>query len=175
MSWLQKLLPPRIKSTPGVKKTAVPEGLWIKCPACEAVLYRTDLEKNLYVCPKCSHHARVPARERIEQLLDPEGRFEIGSEVVPVDSLKFKDQKKYPERLAAALEETGETDALVVMQGSIEERAARARRASSSISWAGRWARWSASASFAACASPTRIACRSSASRRRAARGCRRA
>ncbi len=119
MSWLQKLLPPRIKSTPGGKKQAVPEGLWVKCPACEAVLYRTDLEKNLLVCPKCSHHGRVGARERLDQLLDPEGRFEIGSEVVPVDSLKFRDQRKYPDRLAAALEETGETDALVVMQGSV--------------------------------------------------------
>ncbi|HEX8739458.1 MAG TPA: acetyl-CoA carboxylase, carboxyltransferase subunit beta [Casimicrobiaceae bacterium] len=119
MSWLQKLLPPRIKSTPGARKTPVPEGLWVKCPACEATLYRTDLEKNLLVCPKCSFHERVSARERIDQLLDPEGRFEIGSEVVPVDALKFKDQKKYPERLEAALEETGETDALVVMQGSV--------------------------------------------------------
>jgi len=120
MSWLQKLLPPRIKSTPGGKKQAVPEGLWVKCPACEAVLYRTDLEKNHTVCPKCSYHARVTARERIEQLLDPEGRFEIGSDVVPIDSLKFKDSKKYPDRLVAALEETGETDALVVMQGSVK-------------------------------------------------------
>jgi acetyl-CoA carboxylase carboxyl transferase subunit beta len=119
MSWLTKLLPPRIKSTPGVRKTPVPEGLWIKCPSCEATLYRTDLEKNLLVCPKCGHHNRTSARERIEQLLDPEGRFEIGSEVVPVDSLKFKDQKKYPERLEAALDETGEMDALIVMQGSI--------------------------------------------------------
>src|SRR5512137_2937306 len=119
MSWLQKLLPPRIKSTPGTKRTAMPEGLWIKCPACEAVLYRTDLEKNLNVCPKCAHHTRMTARERVEHLLDPEGRFEIGSEVVPVDILKFKDTKKYPDRLAAALEETGETDALVVVQGSI--------------------------------------------------------
>jgi acetyl-CoA carboxylase carboxyl transferase subunit beta len=119
MSWIQKLLPPRIKASTGVKRTAVPEGLWIKCPACEAVLYRTDLENNLFVCPKCAHHSRVPARVRIDQLLDPEGRFEIGSEVVPVDSLKFKDTRKYPERLAAALEETGETDALVVMQGSV--------------------------------------------------------
>lgn len=119
MSCLQKLLPPRIKSTPGARKQAVPEGLWVKCPACEAVLYRTDLVKNLLVCPKCNHHARVPARERIDQLLDAEGRFEIGSEVLPVDSLKFKDQKKYPERLAAALEDTGETDALVVVQGSM--------------------------------------------------------
>jgi len=120
LSWLQKLLPPRIKRTPGDRRTPVPEGLWVKCPACEAVLYRTDLENNLQVCPKCSYHSRVPARERIEQLLDPEGRFEIGSEVVPFDSLKFKDQKKYPDRLSAALEETGETDALVVMQGSVK-------------------------------------------------------
>ena len=120
MSWLQKLLPPRIKSAPGERRTPVPEGLWVKCPSCEAVLYRTDLENNLYVCPKCAHHSRVGARERIEQLLDAEGRFEIGLEVVPIDSLKFKDQKKYPDRLAAALEETGETDALVVMQGSVK-------------------------------------------------------
>jgi acetyl-CoA carboxylase carboxyl transferase subunit beta len=120
MSWLQKLLPPRIKSTPGERRTPVPEGLWVKCSSCEATLYRTDLEKNLNVCPKCNYHNRIPARERIEQLLDPEGRFEIGSEVVPIDSLKFRDQKKYPERLEAALEATGETDALVVMQGSIK-------------------------------------------------------
>jgi acetyl-CoA carboxylase carboxyl transferase subunit beta len=120
MSWLQKLLPPRIKSSPGERRTPVPEGLWVKCPSCEAVLYRTDLENNLYVCPKCAYHSRVGARERVEQLLDPEGRFEIGLEVVPIDSLKFKDQKKYPDRLAAALEETGETDALVVMQGSVK-------------------------------------------------------
>ena len=120
MTWLQKLLPPRIKSTPGVTKKSMPEGLWVKCPACETVLYRTDLEKNLNVCPKCGHHGRLNARERIDQLLDPEARYEIGSEVVPIDSLKFKDTKKYSERLSAALEETGETDALVVMQGSIK-------------------------------------------------------
>jgi len=120
MSWLQKLLPPRIKSSPGDRRTPVPEGLWVKCPSCEAVLYRTDLEKNLNVCPKCGFHSRVGARERIDQLLDPEGRFEIGLEVMPIDSLKFRDQKKYPDRLAAALEETGETDALVVMQGSVK-------------------------------------------------------
>ena len=117
MSWLQKLLPPRIKSVPGTRKTPVPEGLWVKCSSCEATLYRTDLEKNLLVCPKCNHHTRISSRERIEQLLDAEGRFEIGLEVVPVDSLKFKDTKKYSERLEAALEETA--DALVVMQGSV--------------------------------------------------------
>jgi acetyl-CoA carboxylase carboxyl transferase subunit beta len=119
MTWLQKLLPPRIKSTPGVSKKSMPEGLWVKCTACEAVLYRTDLEKNLNVCPKCGYHGRLSARERIDQLLDPEGRYEIGSEVVPIDSLKFKDTKKYPDRLSAALEQTGETDAIVVMQGSV--------------------------------------------------------
>src|SRR6202162_1895723 len=119
MSWLQKLLPPLIKATPGVARKAIPEGLWVKCPSCEAVLYRTDLEKNLGVCPKCNHHGRVAARERIDQLLDADARYEIGSEVLPIDSLKFKDTRKYPERLSVALEETGETDALVVMQGSI--------------------------------------------------------
>jgi acetyl-CoA carboxylase carboxyl transferase subunit beta len=119
MSWIQKLLPPRIK-TDGTGKKAVPEGLWVKCPACEAVLYRTDLEKNLMVCPKCNYHNRLRARERIDQLLDPEGRYEIGSDVVPVDLLKFKDDKRYPDRLEAAVEDTGETDALVVVQGSVK-------------------------------------------------------
>ena len=97
----------------------MPEALRIKCSSCEAVLYRTDLE-NLLVCPKCNFHVRVPARERIEQLLDPEGRFEIGSDVVSVHSPKFRDQKKYPDRLVAALDETGETHALVVIQGSVK-------------------------------------------------------
>jgi acetyl-CoA carboxylase carboxyl transferase subunit beta len=120
MSWLQKLLPPRIKASPGTGRKSMPEGLWVKCASCEAVLYRTDLEKNLNVCPKCNYHARLTARERVDQLLDAEGRYEIGSEVLPIDSLKFKDTRKYPERLSAALEETGETDALVVMQGSIK-------------------------------------------------------
>ena len=119
MSWLQKLLPPKIKSKPAGGKTVVPEGLWSKCSACEAVLYRTDLENNLYVCPKCNHHNALSARKRLDLLLDPEGRHEIGAEVVPVDSLKFKDSKRYPDRLEAALAETGETDALVVMQGAV--------------------------------------------------------
>jgi acetyl-CoA carboxylase carboxyl transferase subunit beta len=120
MSWLQKLLPPRIKASPGTGRKSMPEGLWVKCASCEAVLYRTDLEKNLNVCPKCNYHARLTARERVDQLLDAEGRYEIGSEVLPIDSLKFRDTRKYPERLSAALEDTGETDALVVMQGSIK-------------------------------------------------------
>ena len=118
MSWLQKLLPPKIKRESGRK--SIPEGLWVKCPACEAVLYNSDLEGNLNVCPKCNHHQRLRARARLDMLLDPEGRFEIGAEVVPVDPLKFKDSKRYTDRLAAAFEDTGEADALVVMQGAIQ-------------------------------------------------------
>ena len=118
MSWLQKLLPPRIKSTAGERK-GVPEGLWMKCPSCEAVLYKTDIENNLNVCPKCHYHDRVAARDRINQLLDKQGRVEVGSDVQPVDSLKFKDSKKYPERLASARKTTNETDALVVVKGTI--------------------------------------------------------
>ncbi len=119
MSWLQKLLPPRIKASSGAKRKAVPEGLWIKCAACEAVLYRTDLENNLFVCPKCAHHSRVPARERIDQLLDPEGPLRDRLRGRAGRQPQVQGQRKYPERLAAALEETGETDALVVMQGSV--------------------------------------------------------
>jgi acetyl-CoA carboxylase carboxyl transferase subunit beta len=120
MSWLKKLLPPKIKRDVPSARKSIPEGLWSKCPACEAVLYRSDLESNLNVCPKCGHHQRIRARQRIDFLLDPEGRFEIGAEVVPVDPLKFKDSKRYPDRLAAACEDTGETDALVVVQGAIK-------------------------------------------------------
>ena len=124
MSWLQKLLPPKINRTGTGTKKNVPEGLWSKCPSCAAVLYATDLEKNANVCPKCGYHNRVSARERLDLLLDPEGRFEIGVEVTPVDSLKFKDDKRYPDRLEEAEKNTGETDALIVMQGAIKNVAA---------------------------------------------------
>jgi acetyl-CoA carboxylase carboxyl transferase subunit beta len=120
MSWLKKLLPPKINRDGGSPKKNVPEGLWSKCDACEAVLYRTDLEKNFYVCPKCNHHNRLSARERLDTLLDTEGRYEIGYEVLPVDTLKFKDSRRYTERLDEARKETEEDDALVVMQGSIK-------------------------------------------------------
>jgi acetyl-CoA carboxylase carboxyl transferase subunit beta len=120
VSWLQKLLPPKIKRSPGAAKKAVPEGLWIKCEVCEAVLYRADLEKSLHVCPKCSYHNRITARERLDVTLDPEGRYEIGSEVVPVDFLKFVDSRRYGDRLEADAQESGESDALVVMQGAIK-------------------------------------------------------
>ena len=121
MSWLEKLLPSKVVSNApqqGERKN-IPEGLWVKCPSCEAVLYKTDLEQSQNVCPKCSHHMRIGARARLNHLLDAEGRWEIGQEVLPVDALKFKDSRKYPERLKEALEATSETDALIVMGGSI--------------------------------------------------------
>jgi acetyl-CoA carboxylase carboxyl transferase subunit beta len=119
MSWLEKLLPPKIQQTDPSERRSVPEGLWVKCPSCETVLYKADLEQNLNVCPKCSHHHRISARARLDAFLDPEGRYEIGQEVLPVDALKFKDSKKYPDRLKDALETTGETDALIVMGGAV--------------------------------------------------------
>ncbi len=120
MSWLQKLLPPKIKRSPGAAKKAVPEGLWIKCEVCESVLYRADLEKSMNVCPKCAYHNRISARERLDVTLDAEGRYEIGSEVMPVDFLKFVDSRRYTDRLEADTQETSETDALVVMQGAVK-------------------------------------------------------
>ncbi len=120
MSWFRKLLPPKIKREGTQQKKAVPEGLWSKCPSCEAVLYFTDLENNLHVCPKCGFHNRLSARQRLDLFLDPEGRAELAYEVTPLDPLKFKDSRKYSERLIEAEKETGETDALVVMQGAVK-------------------------------------------------------
>ena len=122
MSWLDKILPPKMQSE--AKKSAMPDGLWVKCPACEEVLYKSDLEANEYVCPKCDHHLRVKARDRINRLLDADGRVELGQEVKPVDSLKFKDSRKYTERLAEAVKNTGESEALVVQAGTIHEQPA---------------------------------------------------
>ena len=119
MSWLEKLLPPKIQHTDPNDRRSVPEGLWVKCPACETVLYNTDLAENLNVCPKCEHHHRIGARARLNGFLDPEGRYELGQEVLPVDALKFKDSRKYPERLKDAMESTGETDALIVIGGAV--------------------------------------------------------
>ncbi len=120
MSWLEKLLPPKIKRADPAERRSMPEGLWLKCPSCEAVLYKSDLEKNLNVCPHCAHHHRIGARARLNAFLDAEGRYEIGQEVLPVDALKFKDSRKYPDRLKEALENTGETDALIVIGGSVQ-------------------------------------------------------
>ena len=122
MSWFQKLLSPKVKrrEVGAEAKKNVPEGLWHKCPACQEVLYYSDLEKNHSVCPKCKHHHRITARTRLDWLLDADGRFEIGAEVQPLDTLKFKDSRKYSERLTAAQKDTGEMDALIVMQGAVQ-------------------------------------------------------
>jgi len=119
MSWFDKLIPPKIKSE-GAKKTAVPEGLWRKCTSCGAVLYSAEIDSNLNVCPKCNHHMRVSARRRLDSFLDPEPRVEIGANLRPVDVLKFKDTKKYKDRLADAKQATGEDDALIVVKGTLK-------------------------------------------------------
>jgi len=119
MSWFDKLIPTRIR-TEASSKRGVPEGIWAKCPGCSSVLYRAELERNLEVCPKCSHHNRLTARRRLESFLDPEPREEIGSEIASDDPLKFKDLKRYKDRLAAAQKQTSESEALVVMFGHLK-------------------------------------------------------
>ena len=119
MSWFDKLLPPKIKSR-GVAKKAVPEGLWSKCPACANVLYHAEIEKNVGVCPRCDHHMRISARKRLAAFLDAGDHPEIGADLAPTDFLKFKDSKRYKDRLADAVKTTGESDALVVMQGRLQ-------------------------------------------------------
>ncbi len=119
MSWFEKLMPSRIR-TEGKPRRTVPEGLWTKCPACDAVLYRTEVERNQDVCPKCDHHMRISARRRLDLFLDSEPREEIGAEVQPTDPLKFKDSRKYSDRLKQAQKATSETDALVVIRGQVD-------------------------------------------------------
>ncbi|MCU7892696.1 MAG: acetyl-CoA carboxylase, carboxyltransferase subunit beta [Candidatus Thiodiazotropha sp. (ex Ustalcina ferruginea)] len=119
MSWFEKLMPSRIRTDAGHKR-AVPEGLWAKCPGCSAILYRAEMERNLDVCPKCNYHNRIGARRRLETFLDPEPREEIGTNLESVDPLKFKDSKKYRERLSQAQKSSGEKDALVSMRGQLK-------------------------------------------------------
>jgi len=119
MSWFEKILPSKIRTT--VRNRSVPEGVWCKCPACDSVLYRAELERNLHVCPKCDHHQRINARTRLESFLDEDGRQEIGADVKPVDTLKFKDSKKYKDRITLAQKKTGENDALLAMEGTINQ------------------------------------------------------
>jgi acetyl-CoA carboxylase carboxyl transferase subunit beta len=118
MSWFEKIVPSKIKTER--RSRSVPEGLWIKCPACDAVLYRAELERNLNVCPKCSHHMRIGARERLRAFLDPDLLTEIGASVRPDDPLKFKDSKRYRDRLTQAQKITGENDALIVLAGALQ-------------------------------------------------------
>ncbi|MDT8310642.1 MAG: acetyl-CoA carboxylase, carboxyltransferase subunit beta [Methylophaga sp.] len=118
MSWFERLIPSKIRTTG--RSRSVPEGVWCKCPACENVLYRAELERNLMVCPKCDHHQRINARTRLQNFLDEDNRHEIATEVKPVDTLRFKDSKRYKDRLILAQKTTGENDALLAMQGSLK-------------------------------------------------------
>ncbi len=118
MTWFEKIIPSRIKTERRTR--SVPEGLWIKCPACDAVLYRAELERNLQVCPKCSHHMRIEARDRLERFLDPGTGQELAADVEPEDPLKFRDSKKYRDRLTVAQKTVGEKDALIVMAGTLQ-------------------------------------------------------
>ena len=119
MSWFEKLMPSRIR-TDGTNKRTVPEGLWTKCPGCAAILYRGEMERNLEVCPKCTHHNRLTARRRLETFLDPEPRTEIAAHLESLDPLKFKDSTRYKDRIGLAQKETGEKEALVVMRGRLK-------------------------------------------------------
>jgi acetyl-CoA carboxylase carboxyl transferase subunit beta len=119
MSWFEKLMPSRIRTDAGHKR-AVPEGLWAKCPGCSAILYRAEMERNLDVCPKCNHHNRIGARRRIETFLDPEPQEEIGANLESVDPLKFKDSKKYKDRLSQAQKGSGEKEALLAVRGQLK-------------------------------------------------------
>lgn len=121
MSWIDKILPSGVNRQSGTRRASVPEGLWKKCIKCESVLYIPDLERNFDVCPKCDHHMRIGARRRLDLFLDPEGREEIFKEIEPVDRLKFRDKKRYRDRLSAAQKSTGERDALVAMRGSVQQ------------------------------------------------------
>lgn len=120
MSWFEKLLPSRIRTESTTeKKKSIPEGLWHQCPECQSVLYRAELERNNEVCPKCEHHMRIYGRKRLAAFLDKEGREEIAANVGPTDMLKFRDTKKYKDRITAAQKETEEKDALIVMKGAV--------------------------------------------------------
>ena len=121
MSWLKKLLPSKIRTETSQKK-GVPEGLWTKCSGCSEVLYRAELIKNLQVCPKCSHHLRLSARDRLAQFLDEAGQEEIAPNLEPIDRLKFRDSKKYKDRISQAQKATGEKEALIVLKGTLKQQ-----------------------------------------------------
>ncbi len=121
MNWFTDLLPPKIKSGGRLSKKGVPEGIWVKCPECTAVLYQVELEQNLNVCPKCDHHMRINAIKRIESFLDEGTAKPLDGEVKPVDKLKFRDRKKYKDRLSEAQKKTGHYDALAVYSGELKE------------------------------------------------------
>ncbi len=137
MSWFEKLMPSRISTEQRTR--SVPEGVWIKCQKCDAQLYRTELERNLNVCPKCDYHMRIGARTRLDYFLDPDTQEEIAAGLESLDPLRFRDTKKYRDRLAQAQKKTGEKDALVTVKGRL------LLVHSSLVLWVARWAQWSAS------------------------------
>ena len=120
MNWFKKIVPSRINTEQRAARRSVPEGLWTKCEECNSVLYRAEVERNLYVCPKCGHHMRMTARQRLDSFLDPGTGVEIGASVEPIDILKFRDSKKYKDRIGASQKATGEKDALVAMKGRLK-------------------------------------------------------
>ncbi|TDX30473.1 acetyl-CoA carboxylase carboxyltransferase subunit alpha [Modicisalibacter xianhensis] len=120
MSWLDKIVPSMGRTQRQDRRTSIPDGLWRKCPKCDAVLYLPELEKHHNVCPKCDHHLRLTARKRLDWFLDAEGREELAADLQPADRLKFRDSKKYKDRLAAAQKETDENDALIAMRGTLD-------------------------------------------------------
>ena len=120
MNWFKKLVPSRINTEGRTARRSVPEGLWTKCDECNSVLYRAEVERNLYVCPKCGHHMRITARQRLDALLDPASGIEIGENIEPVDALRFRDSKKYKDRITSSQKATGEKDALVAMRGRLK-------------------------------------------------------
>ncbi len=173
MTWFEKIIPSRIKTER--RSRSVPEGLWIKCPACDAVLYRAELERNLQVCPKCSHHMRIEARDRLTGFLDEGTGRELANEVEPEDPLKFRDSKKYRDRLTVAQKTVGEKDALIVMAGALHGHRRRRLRVRvplpRRLDGLGRRRALHARRRVL----PRQPACRWSAFRRAAARACRKA
>jgi acetyl-CoA carboxylase carboxyl transferase subunit beta len=119
MSWIDKIIPAGVRKADGDKKASIPEGLWRKCVKCDAVLYRPDLERNAEVCPKCDHHMRITARRRLDLFLDDAGRTELFADLETVDRLKFKDKKRYRDRLTSAQKTTGEKDAIIAFRGTL--------------------------------------------------------
>ncbi len=171
MSWFERIVPSRIKTERRTR--SVPEGLWTKCPACDAVLYRAEIERNLHVCPKCSHHMRINGRERLAKFLDTGSTTELAAKVEAEDPLKFKDSKRYKDRLVQAQKQTGERDALIVMAGKLADLDVVAVAFEFRF-LGGSWDRWWARNSRAPSNTVWSIACRWCASRQAAAPACRR-
>ena len=120
MNWFEKILPPKIKTAGKIRKRGVPEGLWTKCSSCQAVLYGVELQRSIHVCPKCSNHMRIDASERLESFLDADSIEWIGEQITPIDVLKFKDQKKYRDRLEEAKKSSGSTEAIKIATGLVD-------------------------------------------------------